>query len=270
MVSPSNIECAGRTALARPSCATEAILETSLLFRSAVVATTPIVVLSALPLEGFRPPTPSAARSRRNCRELGVHARHPLSSHGSPVSGSTTDPLALTTASAPMTTEEYPCSAPPTRTTVLAVPTPPCKPPALAPVPAPTAPQLPCRVLAAAAARHPNEAFGRWPKLPPRPRSKITAVGTTGTTWVGVCSGGPTGKPLPCDSSHVITPSAAASPYALPPVRHTAWMRWMRFCGCNASVSRVPGPPPRTSTPGVAPAGAPTTVVPVCQPRLAR
>ena len=42
------------------------------------------------------------------------------------------------------------------------------------------------------AARAPNSAVGRLPNRPPRPRSKITAVGTTGTTWAG---SGPTGTP---------------------------------------------------------------------------
>src|SRR6187431_1187271 len=65
-----------------------------------------------------------------------------------------------------------------------------------------------------------------------------------------------------------MTPFAAASPYALPPVRTTAWTRSMTVVGCNRSVSRVPGPPPRTSTPPTAPPRASTTVVPVSQPSL--
>ena len=65
-----------------------------------------------------------------------------------------------------------------------------------------------------------------------------------------------------------MTPSAAASPYALPPVRTTASIRSTSVVGFNRSVSRVPGPPPRTSTPPTAPPRASTTVVPVSQPSL--
>ena len=46
MVSPSSIECTGRMARAKPSCATEASLLHSALVSAAVVATTPIVVFS--------------------------------------------------------------------------------------------------------------------------------------------------------------------------------------------------------------------------------
>src|SRR6476619_4260834 len=63
-------------------------------------------------------------------------------------------------------------------------------------------------------------------------------------------------------------PLAAASPYALPPVRTTASIRSISVVGFNRSVSRVPGPPPRTSTPPTAPPRANTTVVPVSQPSL--
>src|SRR4249919_1142173 len=42
------------------------------------------------------------------------------------------------------------------------------------------------------------------------------------------------------------------------------------FAGCSRSVSRVPGPPPRTSTAAVVPTGGTTTVVPVSQPRPVR
>src|SRR5688500_20332641 len=50
-----------------------------------------------------------------------------------------------------------------------------------------------------------------------------------------------------------------------------AWTRSTRFRGSSRSVSRVPGPPPRTSTPPTAPSGgARTTVVPVSQPSSTR
>src|SRR4051812_41794187 len=68
-----------------------------------------------------------------------------------------------------------------------------------------------------------------------------------------------------------MTPSAAARPNALPPVSSTAWTRSTRLRGSSRSVSRVPGPPPRTSTPPTAPsAGASTTVVPVSHPSPTR
>ena len=133
----------------------------------------------------------------------------------------------------------------------------------MAPVPAPTTPDAGRSAEAAAYARAPNSAVGRCPNVPPRPRSKITAAGTMGTTWPG---SGPTGKPMPSRSSAAITPSAAASPYALPPVSTTAFTCSTTFRGSSRSVSRVPGPPPRTSTPPTAPSPASTTVVPVSQP----
>ena len=62
---------------------------------------------------------------------------------------------------------------------------------------------------AADAALAPNPASGRLAKRPPRPRSKMTAVGTTGTTCAG---SGPTRMPSARRSRCAITPSAAASP----------------------------------------------------------
>ena len=56
----------------------------------------------------------------------------------------------------------------------------------------------------------------------------------------------------------------------LPPLKQIACTLWTRFSGRSNSVSRVPGPPPRTSTPATAPRGVNTTVVPVSQPRPAR
>src|SRR5512139_1706105 len=45
-----------------------------------------------------------------------------------------------------------------------------------------------------------------------------------------------------------MTPSAAARPKALPPVKSTAWHFRTRFARPRTSVSRVPGAPPRAST----------------------
>src|SRR5215471_7057991 len=60
-----------------------------------------------------------------------------------------------------------------------------------------------------------------------------------------------------------MTPSAAARPNALPPVSKMACARPAVMPGRSASVPRVPGAPPRTSTPGTAPPGTSTTVQPV-------
>ena len=97
----------------------------------------------------------------------------------------------------------------------------------------------------------PKDASGRAVKSPPRPRSNTTAAGTIGTTWPVGARPGSRRRPRPAGA---ITPSAAASPKALPPVSSTACTRstWLR--GSSRSVSRVPGPPPRTSTPPTAPA----------------
>ena len=54
-----------------------------------------------------------------------------------------------------------------------------------------------------------------------------------------------------CSSSHRITPIAASSPYALPPDSVIALTICTLFTGLSTSVSRVPGAPPRTSTPPV-------------------
>ena len=60
-----------------------------------------------------------------------------------------------------------------------------------------------------------------------------------------------------------MTPSAAARPNALPPVSRMACACSSSMPGRSASVPRVPGAPPRTSTPGTAPPGTSTTVQPV-------
>ena len=83
-------------------------------------------------------------------------------------------------------------------------------------------------------------------------------TGTIGTGPAGV------GVPTPRDSRCAITPSAAASPKADPPVSTIAWARGTVASGRSRSVSRVPGAAPRTSTEATAPAsGSSTTVQPV-------
>ncbi len=151
---------------------------------------------------------------------------------------------------------------------MLAEPIPPLTGPTVAPVPAPTQPSAtgaPGSLAAAAStAARPVAASGRALKSPPRPRSNTHAAGTTGTTCAGST---PTRTPRPRSSSQAITPDAASSPYALPPVSTIASTRWTTLRGSSASVSLVPGPPPRTSTAATAPpSGARTTVVPVSQP----
>ena len=243
-----------------PSWLTDDTFAHSAFVSRALVATTPIVVLSgsAVAPPGFAGAAVTAASRSRSARE-GRRRRWSRDSHGRPVVGSINEPAALTTASAATTI--------PLGSRVLADPTPPWRPPAIAPAPAPTAPLASGARRAAWAARKPNVSSGRLANAPPRPRSKITAPGTMGTTHSGrgpvFC---PTGNPIRFDSSQRIIPPAAASPYALPPVRHTPWTSEMRFSGRNRSVSRVPGPPPRTSTPAVAPAVTSTAVVPVRQP----
>ena len=72
-----------------------------------------------------------------------------------------------------------------------------------------------------------------------------------------------TGKTLPRSSSQRMTPVAASSPKALPPVSSTACTRSTSPPGRSRSVSRVPGAPPRTSADATAPSGQRTTVQPV-------
>ena len=85
----------------------------------------------------------------------------------------------------------------------------------------------------------------------------MTAAGTSGTTPIGV------GRPKPRSSSHRTTPSAAASPNALPPVSNTAVGPSAFASDERVSISRVPVPPPRMSTPPRDPGGGITTVHPV-------
>src|SRR4051812_39040343 len=85
----------------------------------------------------------------------------------------------------------------------------------------------------------------------------MTAVGTSGIGPSGV------GRPCPRSSSQRTTPSAAARPNALPPVNRTAVGPSALASVARPSTSRVPVPPPRTSTPPRVPAGARITVHPV-------
>ena len=87
-------------------------------------------------------------------------------------------------------------------------------------------------------------------RSPPRPRSNRIAAGTIGTRS---CGSGPTGQPAPASYTAAATPSAADSPNALPPASTTASTAETRLRGSSRSVSRVPGPPPRTSTPPTVP-----------------
>ena len=72
------------------------------------------------------------------------------------------------------------------------------------------------------------------------------------------------GKPRPRDSNQRITPSAAASPKALPPVSSTASTRSTVFSGAKRALSRDPGALPRTRPEArQPPSGQSTTVHPV-------
>src|SRR5215217_5933086 len=85
----------------------------------------------------------------------------------------------------------------------------------------------------------------------------MTAAGTMGTGPADVAT------PRPCSCRYRITPSAAARPNALPPVRRMASTWRTSRPGASTSVSRVPGAPPRTSTTAGAGLSKSTTVQPV-------
>src|SRR5215210_5992476 len=78
-------------------------------------------------------------------------------------------------------------------------------------------------------------------------RSKTTAAETRGMRAT------PTSRPTSFSSRKWTTPSTAASPKALPPVRSSACVGRRAPTGPRRSVSRVPGEEPRTSTPTTAP-----------------
>jgi hypothetical protein len=64
-------------------------------------------------------------------------------------------------------------------------------------------------------------------------------------------------------ASQAMTPSAAASPYALPPVKSNAWISVSRLPVCKLISSRDPGEDPRTSHDVTLPRGGKITVQPV-------
>jgi hypothetical protein len=61
---------------------------------------------------------------------------------------------------------------------------------------------------------------------------------------------------MPRAASQLVTPSAEARPKALPPVRTTASTPGAAAAGDSRELSRVPGPPPRTSPDPALPGGA--------------
>ena len=130
--------------------------------------------------------------------------------------------------------------------------------PTVAPHPAPTFPSASdwqSRSSAAFAAARPMAASG-W-AFSPTSKSNRQALTTMGTSALS------TGKPMPRSASSSMTPVDDAKPNALPPESTTACTDSIMFSGLSKSVSRVAGPPPRTSTPQTAPAGATSTVQPV-------
>ncbi len=233
-VSPSHIVCAGVTASDSPSFPACASSCARSLDSVAFVATTTRVVLA--PGHGCG----SASGLR-------------FSAIGSP-SSPITAPSALTAASAETTTSPASTEAPPTPPFQHA-PGPGCF-ATVAPVPAPTLPSSTSPSAAASQAAYPAASSGRAVDSPIA-RSNRTAAGTIGTRAT------PASNPTPRSSSQRATPSAAARPNALPPVRSTAWISLTEVPGRIGSVSRVPGAPPLTSTDPVVPGGHSTTVHPV-------
>src|SRR5664280_2024392 len=75
-----------------------------------------------------------------------------------------------------------------------------------------------------------------------------------------------TWKPRPCSRSHDCTPEAASSPKAEPPDSAMASMPSTVCAGSSKAVSRVPGPPPRTST--LATTAASNTIAVTPEPSL--
>src|SRR6185503_16663383 len=71
-----------------------------------------------------------------------------------------------------------------------------------------------------------------------------------------------TAKPRPCSASHACTPDAASSPKADPPESAMASTPCTVCAGSRSAVSRVPGPPPRTSMEATAGASSTTAVTP--------
>ena len=92
----------------------------------------------------------------------------------------------------------------------------------------------------------------------PTARSNSEAPHTIGTLMPT-----PTSKPMSRSESSLITPDAASSPKADPPLRMTALTAFTVFSLLRRSVSLVAGPPPLTSTPPTAPSSHMITVQPV-------
>src|SRR2546425_404054 len=239
----------------RASASPAAWARLSRLVRSSValVATTASVVLR---VANGAPPRPKCASASTN---LPSAPRAPARIAPEP---SRMFPTAFSTTSAP-TTMSPPLAA--------QVPTPPfiaargpSALPTVAPVPAPTDPSA-TSPDATLHARYASSAVGQRSALPPgaRSKSKITAVGTIGTMPAD-----PTGRPRPRSLSQRITPSAAPSPKAEPPVRRTASMRSTTWRGVSASSSRVPVARPRTAQAARIPLSGPsTTLQPVARSR---
>ena len=112
---------------------------------------------------------------------------------------------------------------------------PPFTPPERAPAPAPTLPICTGPLFAAMQAFVPNEASGRKLKSAQRPGSNRIAEGTIGTITPFA-----TGVPMPWLSRHVVTPSAAARPYALPPLSTIACAVPTAFSDFRRSVIAFP------------------------------
>ena len=74
---------------------------------------------------------------------------------------------------------------------------------------------------------------------------------------------GPSVSPSPRWLSAATTPSAAARPNTDPPERLIAWTRPTRFSRPSTSISRVAGPPPRTSAAATHAPSQAITVTPV-------
>ncbi len=148
----------------------------------------------------------------------------------------------------------------PSASTQEALPSPPFTRPAAAPRPAPALPSAKRPPLAASQASRPRRRYGGSSPhslSPPLFRSNRIAAGMIGTVkpWIS--------KPLRRFASHGIIPAAASSPKADPPARQTASTAWAAASGRSRSVSRVPDPPPRTSTEQAARRSGRITVTPV-------
>ena len=170
--------------------------------------------------------------------------------------GTQTLPKALTATSAP--------TVAPSSVTIEADPSPPISVAVIAPVPAPSEPDArtprpPRRTPPPPA---PDRGSPSHPFSPPFARSKRIAAGTIGTT------AGPARNPRPSARSRSTTPDAASSPKADPPDSTSASTAGTSRPGASRSVSRVPGAPPRTSTPATNGASAVSTVDARLQPRV--